>query len=303
MALRVLYEDAHGLCVDKPPRPFTTPAAGQRAPALFNAVRRLKLRATHHHPLSRLDADVTGVVLFALTAEAVALAEPERAAGRYERSYVGLVTPAPTPAEGAWTWPVAVDHRDPRKRTAGAGADPQRAETRYVVEEMAGEHQIRVHARAAGTPLLGDGAYGGAKGVVLDDGAVVAAGRVMLHAQRARAGELAGGGAASRRYARAVGSVRGRVSAAALRVGERRLERRRVGRAALGVPPRGEAEAAAPRAADARRVDAAVRVLDDEDTAVAGALDFKPGAREERARRVGSLDALDEAAAGDVDAA
>ncbi len=198
-AVRVLYEDAHWLCVDKPSGTFTTPAAGKRAPALVDAVRKLKPRATHHHPLSRLDADVTGVVLFALTAEAIALAEKARAEGSYERAYVGLVTPAPTPTEGAWTWPVAVDRRDPHKRTTGVGNDPQPAETRYVVEATAGvvarvgfvpvtgrTHQIRVHARAAGTPLLGDGAYGGAKRVVLDDGAVVGAGRVMLHARRVR---------------------------------------------------------------------------------------------------------------------
>ncbi len=195
--MRVLYEDAHWLCVDKPAGTFTTPAAGGRAPSLVDAVRKLRPRATHHHPLSRLDADVTGAVLFALTAEAVALAEQARVEGRYERAYVGLVTPAPAPPEGAWTWPVAVDRRDPRKRTTGPGDDPKPAETRYAVEALAGPlacvgfvpvtgrtHQIRVHARAAGCPLVGDAAYGGMKRVVLDDGAVASAARVMLHARR-----------------------------------------------------------------------------------------------------------------------
>jgi 23S rRNA-/tRNA-specific pseudouridylate synthase len=195
--VRVLFEDALWLCVDKPTATFTTPAAGQRAPSLVDAVRRLRPRATHHHPLSRLDADVTGAVLFALTAEAVALAEKARAEGRYARAYVGLVTPAPEPSAGAWTWAVARDPRDHRKRTAGPGEAPQPAETRYAVEARAGiiarvgfvpvtgrTHQIRVHCRAAGAPLLGDPAYGGARRVVLDDGSVVAAGRVMLHARR-----------------------------------------------------------------------------------------------------------------------
>lgn len=42
-------------------------------------------------------------------------------------------------------------------------------------------HQLRVHASRAGSPLLGDVAYGGAPRLVLADGRVVTARRVMLH--------------------------------------------------------------------------------------------------------------------------
>jgi len=45
-------------------------------------------------------------------------------------------------------------------------------------------HQLRVHAAAAGAALLGDKHYGGAMRVVLTDGRVVRASRVMLHCMR-----------------------------------------------------------------------------------------------------------------------
>jgi 23S rRNA-/tRNA-specific pseudouridylate synthase len=196
---RVLYEDAHWLCIDKPSGVFTTPSVGNRAPSLVGLVRSLRPRASYHHPLSRLDTEVTGVVLFALTAKALACAERARAEGRYERSYVGLLAAAPTPPQGLWTWPVAIDRRAPRKRTVGSGDAPKPAETRYAIEAHSGPlvcvgfvpvtgrtHQIRVHAHAAGTPLVGDVAYGGLRRLVLEDGTVLSIGRVMLHARWVR---------------------------------------------------------------------------------------------------------------------
>ena len=68
------------------------------------------------------------------------------------------------------------------------------AHTRYRVHAAAGPlvaldlwpvtgrtHQLRVHASAAGCALAGDVAYGGEKRIVLPNGRVLSAGRVMLH--------------------------------------------------------------------------------------------------------------------------
>ena len=45
-------------------------------------------------------------------------------------------------------------------------------------------HQIRIHAAAAGAPLLGDVAHGGPRRLVRSDGGVVTIDRVGLHAAR-----------------------------------------------------------------------------------------------------------------------
>jgi 23S rRNA pseudouridine1911/1915/1917 synthase len=54
-------------------------------------------------------------------------------------------------------------------------------------------HQLRVHAAAAGVPLLGDRHYGGAMRVVLPDGRVVRAARVILHCARLKLPSIGAG--------------------------------------------------------------------------------------------------------------
>ena len=62
---QIVYEDEHILVIDKPAGIATTSPDGRNC--LTWLVARLDPRAPHTHPSSRLDRDVTGVVIFART--------------------------------------------------------------------------------------------------------------------------------------------------------------------------------------------------------------------------------------------
>ncbi len=193
-SLRVLFRDARWLAVDKPPGLPTTPSPNARS--LVDRVREeLAPAAQVWHPLSRLDHDVTGAVLFALDRDATRIADRARELPEgYRRAYLALVQPAPASLEFVWDWDVGVDPRDPHRRLADAGRDRQTAHTTGRVEDRRGAvgrlalrpvtgrtHQLRVHAHRAGCPILGDRTYAGARRVVAADGAVRSVPRVMLH--------------------------------------------------------------------------------------------------------------------------
>jgi 23S rRNA-/tRNA-specific pseudouridylate synthase len=195
-SLKVIYRDAHFLVLEKPAGIATTsPDSG---PSLFSAARLLDAEAPQLHPLSRLDTQVSGIVVFARTAVANAAALSARRGGEFSRRYLGLTRHGTLAPEGEFRWTIALDPRDPKKRRAlPEGQLSQGAKlalTRYRVRAQAGAvvaldlypqtgrtHQLRVHAAAAGSPLLGDVAYGGEKRLTLDNGRILSAGRVMLH--------------------------------------------------------------------------------------------------------------------------
>lgn len=100
--------------------------------------------------------------------------------------------------EGAWSWAIALDPRDPRLRIALApgehGRREQEARTRWEVRARAGAHsllhlfpdtgrthQLRVHCACAGVPIVGDTDYGGLARIVAADGRVITPRRPMLH--------------------------------------------------------------------------------------------------------------------------
>lgn len=215
-AVRIVHRDRHLLVLVKPANlPTTAPDFGDRGgtETLTAIARQLDPRARRMHPTSRLDRDVTGLVTFARTEHAIEALLRARREGRYERTYLAIVTGAPEPSEGVWTWPIAVDPRDRRKRIAlrdgDRGERAQQARTRYRIRAVAPggsaallaiepetgrTHQIRVHCAAAGRPVAGDVAYGGPARFVLADGRVVTPGRPMLHCARLVLPDLERGG-------------------------------------------------------------------------------------------------------------
>jgi 23S rRNA-/tRNA-specific pseudouridylate synthase len=185
--IRVVHRDRHLLIVVKPTGLATTSPSG---PSLAARVIALDPHAPRLHPSSRLDAEVTGLVTFARTRIATKALLRARREGTYRRLYLALAHGA-LEGEGAWTFPIGRD-ADPRKRRVDETGVP--AATDYAALSSSNgvvllalyprtgrTHQLRVHASAAGVPLLGDVHYGGPRRLALADGRVVSAGRVMLH--------------------------------------------------------------------------------------------------------------------------
>lgn len=204
MTFEIAHRDADVLVVLKPSGIATTAPRGMDS-LTHDVEHRL---AKKLHPTSRLDAEVTGLVTFAITKRAIAALRKARSEGRYGRGYLALASREPTPPRGRWEASIAIDPRNRRLRVAAeTGQGVQRARSEYIVRASVANatalwltphtgrtHQLRVHAAHAGAPLLGDVRYGGPRRIVLDDGSVVRVGRTMLHCAWLRIPDVAGGG-------------------------------------------------------------------------------------------------------------
>ncbi|HEX7479716.1 MAG TPA: pseudouridine synthase [Polyangiales bacterium] len=207
LAPRVVHRDDDLIVFDKPTGlPTTSPDGGR---CLASLARGLDPQAVRMHPSSRLDAEVTGLVTFARSDRGIRALLHARGVGAYQRCYVGLCASAPEPPTGELRWAIGKDPRDPRRRQAlpegskhGVNAlsgyelvaSAQAAALLLLRPQTGRTHQLRVHICAAGAPLLGDKHYGGATRVVLADGRVVRARRVMLHCARVVLPSLTGEG-------------------------------------------------------------------------------------------------------------
>jgi 23S rRNA pseudouridine1911/1915/1917 synthase len=194
IAVRVLVAEDGVVAVDKPAGMPTIPDQGGSAHTLLALLARtLGCPIGELHPTSRLDREVSGVVLFARSREAAERLKQARARGDYFRRYVAIACRAPDPPRGLWNAPIGRD-KDPRRRAAfGLNAAPAASAYEVVattegrallaLEPVTGRtHQLRVHAAHAHAALLGDRAYGGEPRVVLSSGRVEGLRRIALHA-------------------------------------------------------------------------------------------------------------------------
>jgi 23S rRNA-/tRNA-specific pseudouridylate synthase len=185
------------VAVDKPAGLPTIPDhAGAAHSLLALAARAVGVPVVRLHATSRLDRDVSGVVVFATDRAAADRLKQARDAGDYTRRYVAIAARPPAAAAGTWDAPIG-RAKDPRHRAVN-GKEATSAITRFAVVAGASSgacvlalgpvtgrtHQLRVHASHAGAPLLGDRVYGGPGRLTLPSGKILGLDRVALHAAR-----------------------------------------------------------------------------------------------------------------------
>lgn len=170
----ILYEDSDLLIVNKRPGMVCHPSPGHYADSLANQV------AAYAHsrredwtirPIGRLDADTSGVQIFAKNSETAALLAKQREAGVMQKTYLALCEGVIGPDRGRIEIPISRDeNRLGRMKPDPAGKKCvtcyevlRRSRHRTLVKvriEHGRTHQIRLHMAYAGAPLAGDAFYG-----------------------------------------------------------------------------------------------------------------------------------------------
>jgi 23S rRNA pseudouridine1911/1915/1917 synthase len=200
--LRILFEDAHLVVVDKPAGLITHPVTGADETSVVHALLhhtkgRLAPAGGTIRPgiVHRLDRETSGAMVVAKTDVAFHGLIAQFAGREPDKEYLALVDKCPRLLSG--TISASIDrHRAVRVRMA-VRDDGREAVTDWVVESRFGPqasliralprtgrtHQIRVHLAHLGHPILGDRTYG-----KFDQPAFAGwpMPRVMLHAHRLR---------------------------------------------------------------------------------------------------------------------
>jgi 23S rRNA pseudouridine1911/1915/1917 synthase len=178
LPLTVLYQDADLAVIDKPAGLVVHPAAGHADETLVNAllfhVKDLSGVGGELRPgiVHRLDKDTSGVMVIAKNDRAHRALTEAWCTDRVRKEYLALVYGTPAKDRGTIDAAIGRDPRDRKRMTVLKGGRP--AITDYEVVERfryvsllrctlrtGRTHQIRVHLKHIGHPIVGDPVYSG----------------------------------------------------------------------------------------------------------------------------------------------
>jgi 23S rRNA pseudouridine1911/1915/1917 synthase len=199
IGLKIVFEDAHLIVIDKPAGLVVHPAPGHAAGTLVNALiahcgESLKGIGGVKRPgiVHRLDKDTSGLLVAAKTDKAMAGMTALFAEHDLTRAYQALVRGRPAQPQGIIDLPIGRSNVN-RQKMAVLAEGGREARTHYTLVESFGPedkpiaslmrleletgrtHQIRVHLSHLGLPVLGDPVYAKAKRLISGPPAVKAA--------------------------------------------------------------------------------------------------------------------------------
>jgi len=195
--LEVLFEDKHLIVINKPAGMVVHPGVGTGDDTLVHALLAhcagsLSGIGGVERPgiVHRLDKETTGVLVVAKNDAAHRALADQFATRALQKEYLALVSGSPKGDSGTIDRAIARHPVHRHRMTVGEGGRPSR--TDWTVEERFGTkaalvrcrihtgrtHQIRVHMKSLGHPLLGDATYGWKQASGLPKPP-----RVMLHAE------------------------------------------------------------------------------------------------------------------------
>lgn len=185
--VEILWQDEHYLAVSKPSGLLTVPGRDPRNSD--SVLTRLQAEFPNTTIVHRLDMDTSGLLLIALSAAATSAAgklfEQRKIAKRYEAVVDGLVVAD----SGDIKAPLITDWPNrPLQKICTESGKPSHTEycvlerlestTRVELTPHTGRsHQLRIHLREAGHPILGDAFYA-------PDAVCEASPRLLLHATK-----------------------------------------------------------------------------------------------------------------------
>ncbi|MDR2964262.1 MAG: RluA family pseudouridine synthase [Treponema sp.] len=176
--LDIIYEDNRCIVVNKAQNMVVHPGAGNRQGTLANAIlfrMNDKLEGMRPGIVHRLDKDTSGVIIAAYDEEAHEFLASQFKNRKVRKTYIAIVSGSPKEQRGKIETFIARDPKDRKKfavceRGQGRGKN---ALTFYKVIKNLKDyslvllrprtgrtHQLRVHMRHLGCPILGDSIYG-----------------------------------------------------------------------------------------------------------------------------------------------
>ena len=172
-----IHVDESIALINKPPGLVVHPAAGNLSGTLVNALLYqlgfLPGEGQEDRPgiVHRLDKGTSGILVVARTEESLHFLQQEFAQRKVEKTYLSITDGVPNPPSGIIDAPVG-RHATKRKKMAVKKEGGRKARTTYEIVEEYGTfallrvmpqtgrtHQIRVHLKNLGTPVLCDPTY------------------------------------------------------------------------------------------------------------------------------------------------
>ncbi|MEX0370818.1 MAG: RluA family pseudouridine synthase [Tateyamaria sp.] len=186
--LNILHDDAEILVVNKPSGLLSVPGKGEHlADCLITRVQAVWPQALLVH---RLDRDTSGVMVFGLTPHAQRFLGRQFELRAAKKTYVARVWGRMTPKTGRVDLPLIVDWPNrPKQHVDHENGKPAVTDWRVLrdtetesrvrlMPQTGRSHQLRVHMKEQGHPILGDPFY--AEGPARDFD------RLMLHSEELR---------------------------------------------------------------------------------------------------------------------